>query len=97
MSKFRECRYGFIALGIGIAEVTLIWGSLGVVYAMGIWGNAPKWLADIFAIMYLAGVAALAVAALGLRRDSWRGWASLALLLGALNLVVCGIPIAGLR
>jgi len=97
MRKFQESRYGFVALGIGLAEITFIWGSLAVVYALGIWGNAPRWLGGVFGVTYLAGLVALAVAMVGLRKDSRRGCAGVALLLGVLNLVVCAIPIAGLR
>jgi len=97
MRGFRECRWGYIALGICIAEISSVWGSLAAVYALGIWGNAPRWLADVFMGMYLAGLAAVGIATVGLRKHSSRGLAGLALLLGVVNLVVCAIPIAGLR
>ena len=92
MKTFRECKYGFIALGISIGEITLIWGGLGVVYAAGLWGHAPLWLRDTFGLIYLAGVAALILAVVGLIKDSGRMYAALALLLGLVNLAVCGLP-----
>jgi hypothetical protein len=82
---------------VSLAELIVIWGGLALVYAAGLWGHAPHWVADAFVAMYLAGLVAVAVAILGLVKDSWRVCAGLALLLGVLNLVVCAIPIAGLR
>ena len=72
-------------------------GGQAVVYATGLWGRAPHWLADFFVSMYLAGLLAVGVAALGLARDASRACAGLALLVGIVNLVACAIPIAGLR
>ncbi|HEV2498334.1 MAG TPA: hypothetical protein VGY31_01990 [Terriglobia bacterium] len=97
MREFSERKYGFIALGLCIAEFTFIWGSLALIYTMGLWGHAPHWLEEGFRVMYLAGVAAPAIAVLGTVKDSRRGLAGLALLLSLLNLVVCTLPLASLR
>lgn len=97
MKEFSGRKYGFVALGLCIVEFTFIWGSLALLTTMGLWGRAPRWLADGFMVAYLAGVAALAIAVLGTVKDSRRGLAGLALLLSLLNLVVCAIPLASLR
>lgn len=97
MREFSERKYGFVALGLCIAELTFIWGSLALINTTGLWAHDPHWLARGFMVMYLAGVAALAIAVLGTVKDSRRGLAGLALLLSLLNLVVCAIPLASLR
>lgn len=97
MREFSGRKYGFVALGLCIAEFTFIWGSVALINTTGVWKHAPHWLGDGFIVMYVAGVAALAIAALGTVKDSRRGLAGLALLLGLVNLVVCAIPLASLR
>lgn len=97
MREFSGRKYGFVALGLCVAEFTFIWGSLALINTTGVWGHAPHWLADGFVVAYLAGVAALAIAVLGTVKDSQRGLAGLALLLSLVNLVVCAIPLANLR
>jgi hypothetical protein len=97
MKSFGQCKYGYVALGLSLAELIVIWGGQAVVYATGVWGHAPHWLADLFVSMYLAGLVAVGIAALGLAKDTSRVCAGLALLVGFINLVACAIPIAGLR
>jgi hypothetical protein len=97
MKSFGQSKYGYIALSLSLAELIVIWGGQAVIYAIGLWGYAPHWLADVFVSMYLAGLIAVGVAVLGLAKDPSRLCAGLALLVGCINLVACAIPIAGLR
>lgn len=59
MSEFSERKYGFVALGLCIAEITFIWGNVALINTMGVWRYAPRWLADGFIVMYLVGLALL--------------------------------------
>lgn len=97
MNSFGESKYGYVALAVSLSEIAVIWGGQGIVYAAGAWGNAPHWLADLFVLMYLAGLGAPVIAIIGLVKDARRLPAGVALLLSVLTLVVCSIPIAGLR
>ena len=93
MNTFTKCRFGWVSLTVGILEVAIIWGSLGLVRATGLWGHAPLWLEDVFAISYLAGWVAVAIAIAGLVKDTHRVVAALALLLGIVNAVLCALPL----
>jgi hypothetical protein len=93
MDGFRESKFGWPALGVSIAEPVVVWGASGIIYALGRWGHGPLWLEDVFAISYLAGLGGVGLAILGLIRDSRRVPAGLALLLGIVNMVLCGLPL----
>jgi hypothetical protein len=97
MKGLSQSKYGYVALGLCLTELLVIWGGLGIVDEIGLWGRAPEWLADLDVLMYLAGLAALAVAIVGLVKDRQRLASALALLLGVFNLAVCAIPLANLR
>jgi hypothetical protein len=82
--------HGLIALGISVAHVTLIWGGLAAVYALGLWGRAPLWLLNAFRVAYLAGIAGLAFGVVGLIKGSGRIYAALAMVLFFVNLAIGG-------
>ena len=91
MKRLKQSKYGYIALLLLFMELLAIWGRMEIVYALGIWGNAPQSLAYVFAFMYFGGWVAVALAALGLAKDSRRLVAGLALLLGIFSQVACSI------
>jgi hypothetical protein len=97
MASLRQSKYGYLALALSLAEPAVIWGGLAAVYEAGVWGHAPQWLEGAFGIAYLAGIVALALAILGLVKDSRRRPAGLALLLALVNLFVCAIALAPMR
>jgi hypothetical protein len=94
MGRFRESRYGLIALGISVADVTFIWGGLAAVYALGLWGRAPLWLLNVFRVAYLAGIAGLAFGVVGLIKGSGRIYAALAVVLFLISLGIGGLIFA---
>ena len=94
MGRFRESRYGLIALGISVADVTFIWGGFAAVYALGLWGRAPLWLLNVFRVAYIAGDAGLALAVIGLIKGSGRVYAILAVILFLINSAIGGLIFA---
>lgn len=60
--------YGFIALTFVITQMGVVWGSLAVVYELGMWGRAPAWLGYPFGLAYLFCLAGLIFAAASLVR-----------------------------
>lgn len=92
MKEFRQAKFGWVALSVSVLEPVIVWGALGIIYAAGLWGHAPIWLEDVFALSYIAGLGALGLAVVGMIKDSRRAFAALALVLAIINLVLCGLP-----
>ena len=95
--RLNRSKYGYISLFLSLMVVFLIWGGMGIVKALGIWGCAPLWVEHLWLITYLGGWVAVALAALGLAKDSQRLVAGLALLFGIFSQLFCSIPVAVLR
>jgi hypothetical protein len=91
MKAFRECRYGYISLAIGIVEVLVIWGGFALFRETAI--RAPSWTQELFRFVYFGGLMGIGLALVGLARDSWRLLAGLALLFSVLNAVMCSVTI----
>jgi hypothetical protein len=91
MGRFQESKYGVIALGISIAEAVFIWGGLAVLRASGLWGRPPVWVEPAFSVVYLGGLAGLALAVVGLVKRSGPIYAALGLALGLINFGVGGL------
>jgi hypothetical protein len=91
MGTFQECKYGLIALSVSIAEAVSIWGGLAVLRRLGLWGHPPAWVEGAFGAVYLAGVAGLVLAVMGLIKASGRIYAALALALGLVNFAIGGL------
>ena len=90
---FTHAKFGYVALCVFMLELTVIWGGVGMLqYATRL--VAPKWLLDIFALAYFAGLLAIVVSIVGLFRDRTRLIAFLALFIGILTTAVCTIPLA---
>jgi hypothetical protein len=94
MKRFQECKYGFVALSISVGEAIIISSGLGIIYATGLWGQAPPWVRHFYQLASLAVPLDLIVAILGLIRDSWRLYAALALLLTLVDAAAYGLLIA---
>jgi hypothetical protein len=92
--KFMESKYGLIALMLNIFETVFIWGSLGIVRELGLWGRAPLWLEKTSGAAYVGGAAGLIFAVVGFFRDRQPFYALGALLLALLNLGLCGLIFA---
>jgi hypothetical protein len=92
--KFMESKYGLIALILNIIETVLIWGSLGIVRELGLWGRAPLWLEKTSSAVYVGGAAGLIFVVVGFFRDRQPFYALVALVLALLNLGLCGLIFA---
>ena len=82
---------GQAALTLSVLEILVIGGGCGIIYKMGLWGNAPEWVEYAFKLTYLLGFVGLTLSALGLSKDSNKNYAGLALFLGIINLAVFGL------
>ena len=97
IKRLGKSKYGYISLFLSLVELLAIWGGMGIVKALGIWGCAPHWLEGLWVFTYLGGWVGVVFAAFGLAKDSQRLVAGLALLFGVLSLLFCSIPVAVLR
>jgi hypothetical protein len=90
LTKIRA-HFGSIALGISIVEPAVIWGvAIFVLHNTGHdWSRATKPLL----LLYLVGVASIPLAIAGLLLGPRRWLACVALVLGAVDFVICGIPL----
>ncbi len=93
MGDFRASRFGRVALYMAVAEPLIIWGCAMFLYAIG--AAAPHWLLRGLRLVYTLGLFSLALAVVGLKRDSTSRRAALALLISLMNLIVCALPIVG--
>jgi hypothetical protein len=86
-----ESKYGLIALILNIFETVFIWGSLGIVRELGLWGRAPLWLEKACSAAYVGGAAGLIFVVVGFFRDRQPFYALGALILALLNIALCGV------
>jgi hypothetical protein len=91
MANFRESRFGRVALYIAIVEPLIIWGCAMFLYMNHV--AAPDWVEHGLRLVYALGIVALALAIIGLRKDSIPRSAALALAICLMNLIVCVVPI----
>lgn len=81
--------YGRVALLTCLIELIGIWGTTAITAQM------PQkdfyWLVRPMAVLYVAGLASIPVAVIGLLKDTRRAFALVALVLGLVNTLVCGI------
>ena len=91
MRRFWECKYGYLALAISAGDIVLVCAGLPLIYAMGLWGQAPPWVGRLYHAACLGIPVALVLAIVGLARDSWRLYAGLALILSLVDAVVYGL------
>ena len=94
MRRFRECKYGYVALAISAGEMILACTGLAVIYATGLWGQAPPWVGHLYRAASSGIPVALVLAIVGLARDSWRAYAGLALLVSLVDAAVYGLLFA---
>ena len=81
----------FSALVISTAEPILIWGAAAVAWHFP--HHDWRWMAKPLLLIYLTGVASIPLAVIGLLLGRRRRVALVALALGAVNFVICGIPL----
>jgi len=80
---------GTTALAISIIEPLTIWGA----FALRSAGHDVNSAIKVFMCAYLAGIASIPLAVTGLLLGPKRAVACVALALGAVNFVICGIPL----
>jgi hypothetical protein len=92
MAKGRA-RLGTVALMISIAQpaVIVIWGAGVVVWHFP--HHDWRWMEKPLLLIYLTGAASIPLAIAGLLSGPRRWVAVVALALGAVNFVICGIPL----
>jgi hypothetical protein len=88
MGKFKDCKYGALALSISVAELLILCIGLATIYIAGRWGQAPQWVRGFYEIVSAAAPVGLILGVIGIIRDSRRLYAVLGLISG---LAVCGI------
>jgi hypothetical protein len=82
---------GSIALGVSIVEPVVIWGV--AIFVLHNTGHDWSWTTKPLLLVYLVGVASIPLAIVALLSGPRRWLACVALVLGAINFVICGIPL----
>jgi len=87
--QWRSRLFGGIALTICLIEVFGIWGATVILAQM----PQSNWYRIVtpMALLYLAGLASIPIAVIGVINDGRRAFAVVALVLGILNIFVCGV------
>jgi len=94
MTSFRECRFGYAALGISAAEIIAVCVGVAIIQAAGLWGRAPIWVRHVYERASLAVPVALTLAIVGLFKDSQKICAVAGLLLALVAAAVYGVLLA---
>jgi len=85
-----RCRaYGSVALMACLIELLGIWGTTAITAQLST--SSSYSLVRSMAWLYVAGLASIPIAVIGIFRDAQRTLARVALALGLINIVVCGI------
>jgi predicted Kef-type K+ transport protein len=91
--NFKPAKYGYLALGVSLAEILIIWG--GTAIALSLPQHNWHWLRSAMMGAYsLALIASIGFAVAGLVRDARRVPAVAALVLTVVSAVICSVPIA---
>ena len=85
-----RAHFSTIALGISIVEPLVIWGFFILVHNTA---HDWRWMTRPLLVLYLLGVASIPLAVAGLLLGPRRWIACTALVLAAIDFVVCGIPL----
>ncbi len=87
---WRSRFFGGFALAICLVELVGIWGTMAI--AIQTRQHSYGWLVRPMAFLYVAGLASIPIAVVGLIKDTDRTLAFVAIPLGLINIFICVVP-----
>jgi hypothetical protein len=89
--QWRSRLFGTIALIVCLIELVGIWGTVAIL-VLTRQQQHLDWMTRPIAVLYVAGLASIPIAVIGLVKDTHRALAFAALILGFANILVCVLP-----
>lgn len=88
--RWRSRLFGSIPLIVCLIELVGIWGTVAILVLTR--QQHLDWMIRPIALLYVAGLASIPIAVIGLLKDTHRTLAFAALVLGFANILVCVLP-----
>ena len=89
LEQFRFSKFGLIALAGCVLEPAVIWGTISRM--VGVHGDVPHNVLNLLFVVYAMGCVAIVLSLIGLFFDRVKYFAVTALILGLVNVAVCGV------